>query len=393
MKPLVPETQKAAQPAEMAAVAPGIDRLPNEVWQKILADFSQKDLRVLFPLSKRCRALAYFAGLYIHRYIYWNDIDGFDEGVSKLDELLEYAIKENTDINLALSVTFDFLSSGWEPGFYSDLGTAFHIVHRALPFLVGLSLRIPVPAQYPLLDLLRAHRAPRLGELVLDHCLQSVVPIPHDLFDGETPQLRRVSLRLMGQSAQGAVLQPVTVFERVTELRLSLTRTDHDFALSAMFPAVRELSVCVDGDAAARVDITGLRLRYLALNAGPGLLVPCPELASIPLIEHIQHSLLTLWPADRSELCMRAERTAHPNIDVSFASRAGSWRRSFRMSEATPDAPLPLADVPFLSTTLVSVTLDKALVNAFVQAPLTLDALRDFALDLSTGGASVSSPA
>ncbi|EJD32875.1 hypothetical protein AURDEDRAFT_131957, partial [Auricularia subglabra TFB-10046 SS5] len=72
-------------------------------------------------------------------------------------------------------------------------------------------------------------------------------------------------------------------------------------------------------------------------------------------------------------------------LSVSFGPRDGAWRRT--IVQRVTNGPgarraLPLPDAPMLASKLVSLTLDKCTLNAFLQTPVALAALRELFLDV-----------
>ncbi|EJD34864.1 hypothetical protein AURDEDRAFT_130939 [Auricularia subglabra TFB-10046 SS5] len=346
----------------------------------------QKDLRAASQASHAFYGLALAAGLYIQRSVKWNSIFAFRETLATLDQVLDHAA-EKPALNIAVLGAFSYqeeMDSVMEAAIQRFLAS----VRRALPYLVRLHLSFPHCVPGTVYASFCEHPAPRLYHLGIDHCMGSPVHIPYDLFSGHAPLLREVSLGYCGIEH---VLEsaPVAVFQRVTHLTLYGVEAQNLFGLAHVFPASQVLAI--SASRTQKLDLSGLRLRYLALDYDDVLLIDRSVLASIPIIEHnVKRGINTVWPAPCGPICAQVEIVEYKHGTspaVSFGARDGSWRRTFALPpQADLNVALPLADAPMLASKLVSITLGKSFVNAFIQAPVVLAALRELFLDVSANG-------
>ncbi|EJD50299.1 hypothetical protein AURDEDRAFT_160834 [Auricularia subglabra TFB-10046 SS5] len=337
------------------------------------------------------RPLAQLAGLYVKRTVIWNDIKGFDASLATLNDLIDHATSDNPEINLAIDAIFEVHEpSSTTPSVVAQaLGVVFDAVQRAMSYLVSLKLLLPDPMADDAYSPLCTHPAPKLRSLDIHwrQCFERSAPIPQNLFAGEAPLLRRLSLSLI-DTGPTSIWHPVKVFRGVTQLSFSTHGTGHEIPLSHLFPCVTDLKVSpVLWLSSPKIDISGLKLHWLKLNGGPELLADPDSraLIDIPIVEATADGTAVALPDTCGELCARIQHLVGgvEHVALSFAPPSGAWRRTVCVMLRNLDEPVPLA--PARAERLTSLTLDVSLVNSLALTLLVLPALRELLLDVSAG--------
>ncbi|EJD34872.1 hypothetical protein AURDEDRAFT_176084 [Auricularia subglabra TFB-10046 SS5] len=364
----------------MPASARRSPRLPAELTLQIMKHLPQSDLRIASQASRDFYGLALAAGLYIQRTLFWTPRYGFSTRLEQLDRILDRASSKPA-LNIAIMASFRSSIPAMEPVEKAVQRFAVSL-QRAMPYVVRLDLRFHSPAPSAVYTSLCAHPASRLSVFEIDNRLEGSQRIPQDLFMGHAPLLRKLSLALAnGESLSMAA--SFAVFQRVTHLKLFMGEAQHPVPLARIFPSLQVLALeCPRG--VEKIDLSGLRLRYLGLTGGAGLLADASVLRTIPVVEHRAVGIDTVWPAQCDAICAHAEYFREMIVSLSFGPRDGAWRRTVALQSPNAlDHALPLAEI---AANLVSITLDRSLVTAFVQAPVVLPALRELFLDISANG-------
>ncbi|EJD34862.1 hypothetical protein AURDEDRAFT_176071 [Auricularia subglabra TFB-10046 SS5] len=373
----------------MQAQAPQVSRLPAELTLKVMEYLSQRDLRAASELSTEFYGLALASGLYIERTVFLTPSSDCGEMLAQLDRLLDHAASKPA-LNLSIRARFRASVERGSPPLrgVDSLGEAVDrflaSVQRAMPYLVRLQLSFAGRTPESVYRSLCEHAAPRLRELDIEHCMDNPQAIPHDIFKGNAPLLRKISLSL--DTSDPLLLSAhAEAFQHVTHLKLFIVDAQHCVRLAQIFPSLQVLDVnCPRSNKARNIDLSGSRLRFLALAGGTGLLTDSSVLEAIPIVEHRTDGIDSVWPSDDKAICAYAERPHGVNAAISFGPRDGGWRRTIALvSLDVPDKALPLSEI---ASHLVSLTLDKSLVNALIQAPVVLTALRELFLDISANG-------
>ncbi|EJD50300.1 hypothetical protein AURDEDRAFT_160835 [Auricularia subglabra TFB-10046 SS5] len=365
-----------------------IERIPEEMVLEIAQYLSQKDLRALGETSRRFRLLAQRAGHYVARTVIWNDKRGYGAYLATLNKVIDHATRHNPEINLAIDTVFEIHTSGDKPrlAFAQALGVVFNAVQRALPYLVSLTLTLPTTMEEGAYHPLCTHPAPKLRCFGIQQWLGVAARIPQNLFAGDAPQLRKVSLSLI-DAGPTSIWHPVKVFRNVTRLSFSTHGTNHTIPVMHIFPRVKDLGIsqvmgCLTSP---KIDIAGLKLHWLKLNGSLALLTDSDALDDIPVVEVRSPRTPIPWPQPSSEVSARIEHIAggspwFQNAALSVAPPSGAWRRTACVGLRAIDDPLPLEHC---AARLTSLTLDVSLVNAFAQTLVVLPALHELLLDVS----------
>ncbi|EJD34413.1 hypothetical protein AURDEDRAFT_131189 [Auricularia subglabra TFB-10046 SS5] len=373
----------------LTAGRPWVQSLPAELSLRIAGLLSQKDLRRFSRCSRDCYTLATDAGLYIPRTVRWDSFEeaAFRVSLEKLNQVIDYAANIRSRLNIGIDVVF---SNSTAAAVVPVARRSMLSVQRALPYLVRLHISFPAFVSDAVYEALCADSAPKLSYLSITHEADDPLRTPPNLFNGAAEKLRKVTLKLTDVRSL-SVGQPIAVFQSVTHLKLSVFRPSQRLALARTFPSLQKLALfCSQSPAAGNIDLSGLELRYLALSGPTAMLNDASQvlLQDIPVIEQYLYgaTAVPVWPAHADEICGVAELwTRHGYSAVSLVPRDGSRRRTlapFHRREVT----LPLADITILATKLVSFTLPGSVLNAFVEAPVTLDGLRELCIDISPSG-------
>ncbi|EJD50305.1 hypothetical protein AURDEDRAFT_121889 [Auricularia subglabra TFB-10046 SS5] len=369
--------------------SPWVQSLPAELSLRIAGQLSQKDLRAFSRSSRACYTLAMDAGLYIHRTVRWDPLrkDTFLDSLQKLDQVIDYAANVRPRLNIGIHVVcLPTGSSGATDGSTAAQRSMLS-VQRALPNLVRLHFGFPDFVPDAVYDALCANSAPKLSYLRITHMDDGPVRIPPNLFNDAATKLRQVILEFTGTPSMSS-WQPIAAFRKATHVRLSTPRPPQMLTLARVFPSLQALALfCTEFPGPGNIDLAGLELRYMALLGPSGMLNDASQvlLQDIPALEQKLHGAtpVLVWPAQCDEICGVAQRWGEDGwFTVSFGPLDGAWRRTLAPSHRQGST-LPLADIPILATKLVSLTLPESLVNAFVEAPVTLDGLRELCIDIS----------
>lgn len=359
---------------------------PPELILKIMQYLPQKDLRNASLVSREFYGLALAAGLCIPLTVKWHPslkTDGFDGSLSKLDSVVDYAKTARPALNIAIRAVF----MEYEPARIASAAARFFAsVDLALPYLVRLDMQFPQYTPDSVYTHLCAHPAPKLKSLAIEHRPDRAASVPRDLFKCAAPNLRALHLKLASTESLRA-WATLPVFQRITRLQLSARETPRPLVLARLFPHLRALylgTLQLFPSPGRTIDLAGLQLEYIALAHGTDNLIDPSALDAIPVVEVRGKLSDTVWPpaAQAGPICARAEAVGVWSAALSLGAADGEWRRTIALSGPARDAALPL------SSTLVSLTLDKCLVSAFVQVPVELVALRELFLDVSAPGAS-----
>lgn len=358
------------------ARAPGIYDLPRQLSLRILNHLELEDLRAFSASSRNLYTLACAAGLYIPQEVLWTSRSGYGGSLVTLNDILDHAQNVRPELRLAVSVSF---MSSRRPVPVAAVQPLFASLARALPFLVRLDLSLPAGAPASAVSaLLSSHGAPYLRTFILQLAAGG---IPSNLFNRHAPMLRNLSLN-MPDRAKLAALAPVLALRNVTRLLLVLEGPAQNLRIADHFPALRVLWIqSSGGPQTTTIDVAGLRLDRLALKGDSVVLT---DTSGIRVVEHYSDRILAFWPSGCDEIYARAECAIGSQPKLSFTPRGGAWRRTVAMTQKSDcGAALPLADAPILARSLVSLTLDKTLVNALVQTPVELRALCELLLDVT----------
>ncbi|EJD39244.1 hypothetical protein AURDEDRAFT_171632 [Auricularia subglabra TFB-10046 SS5] len=407
----------------------GIPRLPPELVTAALKYLPPNELRLASTVSTEFYHAAHAAGLTLRRTIVAERAFR-PPGLARFVEITRYAATCPLLFRLGLSV---IVARNQEDRneFVPSMIDISHALQNAMPFLVDLDVLFP--AHFA--DIVYAglgEAAPRLRTLSLtQHGNNGAlpVPIPATLFAGNAPCLQVVTLHVPALPPSWA---PVPAWNRVHTLKVFLQYPVQCLSIARFFPALKDFHLhCMAwvGEfhplAAHRVDMSGLSLRSLTIindsdtnePLDDHALAPAPH----PTISTVKHLCGTvqydrcLWPDNNCQFNAHFQRfytglqvTLFPTdsspshvgfifndhgpphgligMTVSVSSTDGSWSNT---QYTRPVVPLgstnasPLATLPPLSTRLVSLTVDEALLPQTLQAAVVLDALRELFVDFT----------
>ncbi|EJD50304.1 hypothetical protein AURDEDRAFT_121888 [Auricularia subglabra TFB-10046 SS5] len=365
-------------------------QFPPELTLRVMGLLSQKDLRTLSETCSSFRRLAHAAGLYTPITVIYPPYCNRDS-LKTLDSVLDHvAATSNSPLNLAITARFEHrYEPVVPPAFQDDMQRFIASIQRALPNLVRFRIFLPLPVPSTVYAALNAHEAPRLRDLTIFHRLYDPAFVARDLFKGNAPVLRRVSFDL-SRSEPLSVSTNVAAFGGVTHLRLALTMAEHPLVLARLFPVLRDLVLeCGTPSEDQHIDLRGLQLQRASLSCAcggaiTGILTDVSALKGIPVVEYAAPVIENMWPAQVGAFCARVERYGFgSDRSISFGPADGSWRRTI-VEVIAEYEPLPLPAGPEIASKLVSLTVDKSLVFAFIRTSITLDALRELFVDLSS---------
>ncbi|EJD34414.1 hypothetical protein AURDEDRAFT_131190 [Auricularia subglabra TFB-10046 SS5] len=372
-------------------------QFPPELTLRVMELLLQKDLRTLSETCSSFRRLAHAAGLYIPLTVIYRSY-GDRDSLTTLDSVLDH-VTATSDSPLNLAITARFIHWSELPtDFKDDIQGFIASIQRALPYLVRLRLFFPLSVTSTVYAALNAHEAPRLRDLTILHQLYDPPFVARDLFQGNAPLLRRVSIDL-SRSEPLSVLTNVAAFREVTYLRLTIFRAEHCLVLARLFPVLRYLVLKYGTPSEDQlIDLRGLQLQRASLSCAcggdiTGILTDASALVGIPVVEYnipaveyAAQAVVNIWPAQFGALCARVERYGFGcERAISFGPADGSWRRTIvEVNFNAQSEPPPLPAAPEIASKLVSLTVDKSLVFAFIRTSVTLDALRELFVDLSS---------
>ncbi|EJD45858.1 hypothetical protein AURDEDRAFT_124341 [Auricularia subglabra TFB-10046 SS5] len=430
--------------------------LPFDVLHSVLCLLPQGDLREAAATSRAFRDAAKQAGLYIHRTIRWDPTVDVSQDLSTFLDVANYAIEHDCRIS------FELACIGMVPWTESEKETLYDICRETFESLARcitlvmdylVFLRVSVPDYLRTeLDAVLLDPAPHLRTFeIRDYGRQGVrrgaplIRLPSDLFAGDAPKLRSVSLAHIPLGPN-----PIAVFSRVEHARIEYRDIFPETNVAHHFPHLNNLHIEYNRDGLVghppECNLRGLALSKLTIASDDEqYLLPAIaqdlELSSIPVIEchssagahetiwaaplcadddtelcaHISHCegledtlsinvtsrdperLCTyrvegweldepyaLFGQDVDLVCLRLDNKYIPGLLESGISlpQHPRWHRAYRIRIWFDDAPCPIADLPALGARLTFLRMENIYFAALLETDVpALEALRTLQID------------
>ncbi|EJD44492.1 hypothetical protein AURDEDRAFT_166588 [Auricularia subglabra TFB-10046 SS5] len=381
--------------------------LPFDVLHSVLSLLPQADLREAAATSHTFRDAAKQAGLYIHRTIRWDPAVDVSQDLSTFLDVANYAIEYDCRIS------FELACIGMVPWTDAEKETLYDICRETFEALArGITLvmdylvflRVSVPDYLRTeLDAVLLDPAPQLHSFeIRDYGGQGalrtapLIRLPSDLFAGDAPKLRSVSLEYIPLGPH-----PIAAFSRVEHARFEYQEIFPETNVAHHFPHLNSLYIEYNREGLVghppECNLRGLALAKLTIASDDEqYLLPAIardlELSSIPVIEC--HSPAgaheTIWAAplcadDDTELCAHISHCEGPGdmVSIDVTSRGADWLCAYRIEGWELDEPYALfgQDVD-----LVSLRLDNKYIAGLLESGISLPRLRHLRIDLRPRG-------
>ncbi|EJD47078.1 hypothetical protein AURDEDRAFT_184030 [Auricularia subglabra TFB-10046 SS5] len=377
--------------------------LPFDVLHSVLSLLPQADLRDAAATSRAFRDAAKQAGLYIHRTIRWDPAVDVSEDLSTFLDVANYAIEHDCQIS------FELTCIGMVPWTDTEKETLYDICRETFETLARcitlvmdclVFLRVSVPDYLRTeLDAVLLDPAPHLRTFqIRDSGGQGalrgapLIRLPSDLFAGDAPKLRSVSLEYIPLGPH-----PIAAFSRVKHVRFEYQEIFPETNVAHHFPHLNSLNIEYNREGLIghppECNLRGLTLSKLSLASDDEeYLLPAIardlELSAIPVIEC--HSAAgaheTIWTAplcadDDTELCARISHCEGPEdtVSIDVTSRNADWLCAYRIEGWELDEPYAFfgGDMG-----LVSLRLDNKYIPGLLESGISLPRLRELRIDL-----------
>ncbi|EJD35095.1 hypothetical protein AURDEDRAFT_175819 [Auricularia subglabra TFB-10046 SS5] len=374
-----------------------MNNLPPELVAKILEYLDLADLRRAAAVSRDFYAIAWQAGLYIHRNIRWSaDSGGFMQHTT-LNELVRHALKKD---RLRLSFSCSVMSFSLEliekAPFPSSIHDLLSLITSASPVLVSLKV-MGFPRFIASLAAALRHSAPNLAALDITVPLFYVGIIVQDLsvglFSGCAPKLRRLTLQNIPLGRE-----PVAAFSCLDSVRLGYGDQFPPIELVRHFPLMRNLhvrlmtesheplllSLNLDG---ASDSLRKLTIQFHHLSARTPVILTGTDMSGVPDVEHFGSAIVwsdRLWHrAADGPISIRLMWRSVREISISIVPEHGRWRRVYNRDDWAPGKDeFPVLRLPGLRERLTYLRMDNNLLPSFLECNgLSLGTLRKLHID------------
>ncbi|EJD47132.1 hypothetical protein AURDEDRAFT_163741 [Auricularia subglabra TFB-10046 SS5] len=378
-----------------------LDRLPPELLIIVLKSLDQTDLRGAAAVSRKYYDLAWRAGLYLHRRIFWRNAPSCVHDCAVLNELVPHALKKG----LRLSFSFVFVSYGMDT--IQDVSTSptalelLSFITAALPILVHLDIAVSDTFVAGLTAGL-THPVPNLNTFDLtiytaNEDKKIIYALPVDLFLRSALNLRRITLQNVALGSD-----PIPAFSRVDHVDLIYENQCPYSELVRHFPRMRRLGLgfISRGDAPPPLPPTEFRLdgaplRKLVLRNYEPLMpvfLTDTSLHDLPDVEYSGDTAEWIGPLcnPKNDGPISIHLTIHApgcNIGFSIVPEHRRWRRVYNFNDWDLYEPFPILRLAGLHERLTYLRLDNyTLVNLLESNGPALSALRELRVDFCTLG-------